>query len=161
MTVHYAFTHCPADHWPKEETAGTLTLDFDMRHRRRLRLTTDQGEDVLLDLPKAVAMGDGDGLQLEDGRWLKVQAAAELIVEVKHKDPNQLIRLAWHLGNRHMPTEMRKQALRIRPDRVIEDMLHGLGADLVKMQAPFQPEGGAYSSNGYRHKHDDNGHHHE
>ena len=74
-------------HWPTENAAGSLTLDFDTRHRRRIRLTADQGEDVLLDLPQAVAMADGDGLQLEDGRWLKVQAAAELIVEVRHKDP--------------------------------------------------------------------------
>jgi len=123
---------------------GSLTLDFDARHRRRIRLTADQGEDILLDLPKAVAMADGDGLQLEDGRWLRVQAAAELIVEVRHKDPHQLMRLAWQLGNRHLPTEIRDQVLRIRPDHVIEDMLQGFGADLVKVQAPFQPEGGAY-----------------
>ena len=112
-------------------------------------------------LPQAVAMADGDGLQLEDGRWLKVQAAAELIVEVRHKDPNQLMRLAWHLGNRHLPTEIRNQVLRIRPDHVIEDMLHGFGAELVKVQRPFQPEGGAYSDHGDYHNHDDSGHHHE
>ena len=159
--IHRAFTHRPAGHWPKEKAAGSLTLDFDARHRRRIRLTADQGEDVLLDLPKAVAMADGDGLQLDDGRWLKVQAAAELIVEVRHKDPNQLVRLAWHLGNRHLPTEIRNQVLRIRPDHVIEDMLHGFGADLVKVQAPFQPEGGAYSGHGHHHNHDENEHHHE
>ena len=74
--THRAFIHRPAGHWPMENAAGSLTLDFDARHRRRIRLTGDQGEDVLLDLPQAVAMADGDGLQLEDGRWLKVQAAA-------------------------------------------------------------------------------------
>jgi urease accessory protein len=153
--------HRPAGHWPKEQAAGTLTLDFDARHRRRIRLTTDQGEDVLLDLPNAVAMADGDGLQLDDGRLLKVQAAAELIVEVRHKDPNQLMRLAWHLGNRHLPTEIRNQVLRIRPDHVIENMLHHFEADLVKAQAPFQPEGGAYSGHGHHHNHDDGGHDHE
>jgi urease accessory protein len=159
--IHRASTHRPAGHWPKEKAAGSLTLDFDARHRRRIRLTADEGGDVLLDLPKAVAMADGDGLQLDDGRWLKVQAAAELIVEVRHKDPNQLMRLAWHLGNRHLPTEIRSQVLRIRPDHVIEDMLHGFGADLVKVQAPFQPEGGAYSDHGHHHNHDDGGHYHE
>jgi urease accessory protein len=158
--MHRASIHRPVGHWPKEKAAGALTLDFDARHRRRIRLTTDQGEDVLLDLPKAVAMADGDGLQLEDGKWLKIQAAAELIAEVTHKDPNQLMRLAWHLGNRHLPTEIRNQVLRIRPDHVIEDMLHGFGADLVKVQAPFQPEGGAYSGHGHDHNHD-GGHHHE
>ena len=74
-----ASIHRPAGHWPKEQSSGALTLDFDARHRRRIRLTADQGEDVLLDLPKAVAMADGDGLQLEDGRWLEVRAAAERI----------------------------------------------------------------------------------
>jgi urease accessory protein len=161
MTIHCAAIHRPAGNWPKEMAEGTLTLDFDARHRRRIRLTTDQGEYFLLDLPKAVAMADGDGLQLEDGRWLKVEAAAELIVEVRHKDPNQLMRLAWHLGNRHLPAEIRNQVLRIRPDHVIEDMLHGFGAHLVKVQAPFQPEGGAYSGHGHHHNDDDSGHHHE
>ena len=151
----------PAGHWPKEKAAGTLTLDFDARHRRRIRLTADHGEDVLLDLPKAVAMADGDGLQLEDGRWLKIQAAAELIVEVRHKDPHQLVRLAWHLGNRHLPTEIRNHALRIRPDHVIEDMLRGFGAELLNVEAPFQPEGGAYGGHGHHHEPGENGHHHE
>ena len=150
-SIHRASIHRPAGHWPKEKAAGLLTLDFDARHRRRIRLTSDQGEDVLLDLPKAVAMADGDGLQLEDGRWLKVRAAAEVIIEVRHNDPNQLVRLAWHLGNRHLPTEIRDQVLRIRPDHVIEDMLLGFGADLVKVQAAFQPEGGAYGGHGHHH----------
>src|SRR5712691_6460060 len=161
MTIHSASVHRSAGHWPKEKTAGTLTLDFDARHRRRIRLTADQGEDVLLDLPKAVAMADGDGLQLEDGRWLRVQAAPEQVVEVRHEDPDQLVRLAWHLGNRHLPTEIRGQVLRIRPDHVIEDMLRGFGAHLAKVRAPFQPEGGAYDGRGHHHSHDDNGHVHE
>ena len=154
-----ASIHRPAGHWPKEQAAGCLTLDFDARHRRRIRLAADQGEDVLLDLSKAVAMADGDGLQLEDGRWLKVQAAAEMLVEVRHKDPYQLMRLAWHLGNRHVTTEIRGEVLRIRPDHVIEDMLHRFGADLITVQAPFQPEGGAYS--GHDHSRDDSEHRHE
>lgn len=156
-----ASTYRPAGHWPKEKAAGSLTLDFDARHRRRIRLTGDQGEDVLLNLPKAVAMADGDGLQLEDGRWLRVQAAAEPIVDVTHKDPIELMRIAWHLGNRHLPTEIRSQLLRIRPDHVIEDLLHGFGADLQKVHAPFQPEGGAYRGHGHRHDDPESGHHHE
>jgi urease accessory protein len=159
--MHCASTYRPAGHWPKEQAAGSLTLDFDARHRRRIRLTTDQGEDVLLDLPKAVAMADGDALQLEDGSLLRVRAAAEPVVEVRHKDPGQLMRLAWHLGNRHLPTEIRNQVLRIRPDRVIEDMLHRFEADLVHVRAPFQPEGGAYSGNGHHSDHDHAGHRHE
>jgi urease accessory protein len=148
--MHCASIHRPAGHWPKERATGSVTLDFDARHRRRIRLTTDQGEDVVLDLPKAIAMTDGDALQLENGRLLSVRAAAEPVVEARHKDPNQLMRLAWHLGNRHLPTEIRDQTLRIRPDHVIEEMLHRFGAEVVKMQAPFQPEGGAYSGDGHR-----------
>jgi urease accessory protein len=157
--MHSASVHRPAGHWPKERAAGTLTLDFDSRHRRRIRLTADQGEDILLDLPKAVAMADGDGLQLEDGRWLKVQAAPELIVEVRHKNPHQLMRLAWHLGNRHLPTEIQNDVLRVRPDHVIEDMLLGFGAELARVRAPFQPEGGAYGGHGHSHDDVDHGNH--
>ena len=160
MTMHRASIHFPAGHWPQEKVAGSLTLDFDARHRRRFRLSADQGDDVLLDLPKAVAMADGDGLQLEDGRWLRVQAASEDLVEIKHEDPIQLMRLAWHLGNRHLPTEIRDHILLIRPDHVIEDMLRALGADLQKIQSAFQPEGGAYG-HGHHHKHHGSQHLHE
>ena len=156
--MHRASIHFPAGRWPQEEAAGSLTLDFDARHRRRFRLTADQGDDILLDLPEAVAMADGDGLQLEDGRWLKIQAAREDIVEVRHKNPVQLMRLAWHLGNRHLPTEIRGEVLLIRPDHVIEDMLRGFGADLQTVQAAFQPEGGAY---GHHHQPHEGQHHHE
>src|SRR5262249_13075703 len=135
QTMYCASIHRPAGHWPQEQAAGSLTLDFDVRHRRRIRLTTDQGEDVLLELPKAVALADGDALQLDDGRLLRIQAAAEPIVEITHRDPGQLMRLAWHLGNRHLPTEIRSQVLRIRPDRVIEEMLHRFEADLRHVQA--------------------------
>lgn len=153
-----ASIHRPAGHWPNEKAIGTLTLDFDARHRRRICLTIDHGEDVLLNLQETVAMADGDGLQLDDGRWLKIQAAPEDIVEVRHKDPGQVMRFAWHLGNRHLPTEIRGNVLSIRPDHVIEEMLHGFGASLQRVRAAFQPEGGAY---GHHHKHHEGQHHHE
>src|SRR5215468_11641698 len=117
--MHFAAIHRPTGHWPAEEAAGSLTLDFDSRYRRRMRLTVDDGEELLLDLSEAVAMADGDGLQLDDGRWLRVQAAPELVLEVRHADPRQLVRLAWHLGNRHLPTEIRGGVLCLRPDHVI------------------------------------------
>jgi urease accessory protein len=161
MTMHQASIHRRAGHWPKREASGTLTLDFDARHRRRIRLSTDRGEDVLLNLPKAVAMEDGDGLQLDNGRWLEVIAAAEPLVEIRHRAIERLVSIAWHLGNRHLPTEVRDDALRIRPDHVIENMLHGLGADLAKVQARFQPEGGAYGDHDHHHEHDEAEHHHE
>ena len=158
-----AFIHRPAGHWPKEKVGGTLTLDFDARHRRRIRLTTDMGQDILLDLPETVAMADGDGLQLDDGTWLRIAAACESLVEVRHEHRHQLMRLAWHLGNRHLPTEIREGALHIRPDHVIEEMLLGFGAALEKIQAAFQPEGGAYGAShnhSHGHDHDDHAHHH-
>ena len=160
MTMHRASIYLPAGQWPQEKAAGSLTLDFDARHRRRFRLTADQGDDILLDLPQAIAMADGDGLQLDDGRWLKVQAAPEDLVEIRHDDFLELVRLAWHLGNRHLPTEIRDHVLRIRPDHVIEDMLRGFGAVLQTVQAAFQPEGGAYG-HGHRHKHHHGPHDHE
>jgi urease accessory protein len=157
-----ASIHRPAGHWPNEKAIGTLTLDFDARHRRRIRLTADHGEDILLDLPKAVAMADGDGLQLDDGNWLRIKAAAESVVEVRHADRQQLMRLAWHLGNRHLPTDIRGNILLIRPDHVIEDMLIGFGAELLKIKGPFQPEGGAYGSGQHtHHHHEEHEHHHE
>jgi len=140
-----AVVHRRAGEWPQEFAAGSITLDFDHRHRRRIRLVTDQGDQVLLDLPTAIAMADRDGVQLDDGTWFVVRAAAEPVIDVAHSDPCQLVRLAWHLGNRHVPTEIRGDALRIRWDHIIEDMLRGLGATVVKRQAAFQPEGGAYS----------------
>jgi urease accessory protein len=157
-----ASIHRPAGHWPSDKAVGTLTLDFDARHRRRTRLTTDHGEDVLLDLPKTVAMADGDGLLLDNGNWLAIRAAAELLVEVSHTNPHQLMRLAWHLGNRHLPTEIRENSLLIRPDHVIEEMLLGFGAKLLRREVPFQPEGGAYGSShpGHHHHGEEEHHHH-
>src|SRR5215470_12685780 len=116
ISVPCAYIHRLAGHWPSEKAVGSLTLDFDQRHRRRIRLTDDLGQDLLLDLPQTVAMADGDGVQLDDGRWLRIKAASELVVEVRHNDTAQLVRLAWHLGNRHLATEINEHVLRIRPD---------------------------------------------
>jgi urease accessory protein len=138
-----------AGHWSPGDAAGSITLGFDDRNRRRLRLTTDAGEPVLLDLPKAHPLADGDGLGFEDGGWLVVRAADEDVLEIAGTDAHHLTRLAWHLGNRHLPTEILPARLRIRYDHVIEDMLRQQGAHLTRCQAPFQPEGGAYG-----------GHHH-
>ena len=149
-----AVEHARAGQWPTGEGAGTLTLDFDTRHRRRMRLTSDAGDDVLLDLPKAVAMAEGDGVRLEEGGWLAVRAAAEPVLEIQADSPHLLMRIAWHLGNRHLATEIHPTSLRIRPDHVIEEMLRGLGAVVRSVDAPFQPEGGAYGAGGHGHHHD-------
>lgn len=138
-----------------------VVLEFDDRHRRRLVLTGTRGLTFVLDLPQAVLLRGGDVLELEDGRRVEVVAAPEPLVEVRGEAPEALARLAWHLGNRHLPTEIGPRALRIRRDHVIEEMLRGLGARLRVIEAPFNPEGGAYAGvggHGSRHDHADGGH---
>jgi urease accessory protein len=169
-----AIEHRNAYDWPAADATDSLTLDYDNRHRRRIRLKTDAGADLLLDLPKAVAMAHGDGLKLEDGRWLGVKAAPEGLVEVRAEDRTQLARIAWHIGNRHYPAQILDGAIRIRPDHVMEAMVVGLGGELTRLDAPFQPEGGAYGNgaqaqgqgHGKAHSHDhadghDHGHDHD
>jgi urease accessory protein len=141
-----AIEHQPAGSWPAESAVDSLTLDYDNRHRRRISLTTDGGMALLLDLPKAVAMAHGDGLRLEDGRWLAVRAAPEALVEIRTDDATLLARIAWHIGNRHFPAQILDGAIRIRPDHVMEAMILGLGGALTRLEAPFQPEGGAYGA---------------
>ncbi|MCK6449687.1 MAG: urease accessory protein UreE [Alphaproteobacteria bacterium] len=140
-----ALERVAAGGWPTEEAAGSITLAFDDRFRRRIRLKTDQGEDLLLDLEHAERLEDGDGLKLERGGFLAVRAAEEELLEIKCDSPRALARVAWHLGNRHLPTEIHGSALRIRPDHVIEAMARGLGAVCTHIRAPFRPEGGAYA----------------
>ena len=156
----HASIHRSAGHWPGEQAASAVTLDFEARHRRRTLLTLDDGEVIILNLPRAVAMSDGDGLQLEDGRWVRVHASKERLVEIRHPDPAQLVRLAWHLGNRHLPTDICGPLLRIRPDHVIEGMLRDMGADLRTVAASFQPEGGAYAGHSHSHHAGEIEHHH-
>lgn len=138
-----------AGSWPFNEATDSVTLVFDERHRRRVRMTTDAMEDVLLDLPTAVALGDGDGLHLEDGNWVAVTAAPEPLLEVIPDSQYHLMRLVWHIGNRHLQAELLTDRIRIRPDQVIAEMLRGLGAKVTEVMAPFQPEGGAYEESGH------------
>ena len=134
----------PRHRWT-ETPADTVVLDFDDRHRRRMAMTGTRGLSFLLDLETAIALRGGDALVLEDGRLVEVVAAAEPLVEIKGADPHHLIRVAWHLGNRHLPTQIMPKALRIRRDHVIEAMVKGLGARIIEIEAPFDPEGGAYA----------------
>ncbi len=135
-----------AGQWPAERATGAVTLDFASRHRRRLRLAADDGAAFLLDLAKPVALRDGDGLHLEDDSWIAVRAAPEAVVDITCADRRELMRVAWHLGNRHLPTQILDGALRIRDDHVIVDMVCGLGAEIRKHTAAFDPEGGAYGT---------------
>jgi urease accessory protein len=131
--------------WPSADTAGTVTLTFDDRFRRRIQLNDDSGEPFLLDLARAVVLNDGDALELDDGTLLKVRAAEEDLAEVRCSTPETLARIAWHLGNRHLPVQITGDAVRLRWDHVIADMLTGLGAEVVRLRAGFTPEAGAYA----------------
>ncbi|KIZ46559.1 MULTISPECIES: urease accessory protein UreE [Rhodopseudomonas] len=139
-------------HW-NEPAADTVVLGFDDRHRRRMAMTGTRGLDFLLDLETALALRGGDALVLEDGRLVEVVAAPEPLLEIRGSDPQHLVRLAWHLGNRHLPTQVIGKGLRIRRDHVIAAMLTGLGARLIEIEAPFDPEGGAYAPAAAQHDH--------
>lgn len=155
----------PGEH-SDHEIAGRLRLDHHHRHRRRLTLQTEEGETILLDLPAAVHLRGGDRLLLEDGAVIGVEALDEPLLEITADNMAALIRISWHLGNRHLPTQLLGTALRIREDHVLEDMVLGLGGAVTHIVAPFDPEGGAYAgpaNHGHGHHHGhahDDGHAH-
>jgi urease accessory protein len=122
----------------------TVTLAYVDRHRRRIRLVADSGEAFLLDLPRAHHLVDGDGLELDSGGYLRVRAAPEPVFEIEAEHQADLLRIAWHLGNRHLALQVIGARLRIRADHVIADMIAGLGGRITRQEAPFDPETGAY-----------------
>src|SRR6202049_2765843 len=138
----YRWTQAPAD---------TVVLDFDDRHRRRVAMTGTGGLEFLLDLENATVLRGGDALVLDDGRLVEVVAAPEPLAEIRGADPQHLVRLALHLGHRHLPTQIMPKGLRIRRDHVIEAMVKDLGARVIEIEAPFDPEGGAYVGGGHAH----------
>ncbi len=148
-------------HWPAAKARGSVTLAFDERHRRRLRLVSDAGEEFLLDLAHAQALAEGDGLALSDGGWIAVRAAPEALLEIRGRSAHHLLRLAWHLGNRHLPTQIEAERILIRRDHVIAAMLHGLGAAVHEIEAPFTPEHGAYAAGGHHDQDHEHGHAHD
>lgn len=146
--------------WLPERQVGTVTLPYTDRHRRRIVLSDDAGADFLLDLPEAVPIADGDGLELENGGVIHVIAAPEDVADVTCRSPTHLARVAWHLGNRHLAVQILADGrLRIVWDHVIAAMLEGLGATVERRHAAFQPETGAYAGGGHGHAHGDDRHH--
>jgi urease accessory protein len=133
--------------------ADSVVLDYDGRQRRRISMQGRKGLSFLLDLPHMAQLHGGDALVLEDGRLIQVVAASEPLFEIRCNDALQTARMAWHLGNRHIPTQLSQTALRIRRDHVIADMAKQLGAEVIEIEAPFDPEGGAYL-----HQHRDHDH---
>jgi urease accessory protein len=138
-----------AGSWPVAEATGTVTLSYADRCKRRIQMTDDAGAGFLLSLQRAVRLSDGDGLQLDQGGFLRVVAGPEPLVEAVAEDALHLARLAWHIGNRHVPAEIVDGLrLRITADSVLEAMLRQLGAEVRRIEAPFSPEGGAYAQLG-------------
>jgi urease accessory protein len=134
----------PAGSWTPENVIDEITLDYDRRHRRRHRFTTATGTEILLDLPEAIHIRDGDAMGLEDGTCIAVRAAPEELLEITVADAHALTRLACHLGNRHLAVQILPDRLRILQDRVIAEMILLLGGSVSEISAPFDPETGAY-----------------
>jgi urease accessory protein len=130
--------------WAAASAIDRVVLDADQRARRRSVLTGENGTIFMLDLPKPTTIRDGDGLVLDDGTIVRVAGKLEPLVEIAAASAHDLARLAWHLGNRHTDVQVVGEKLRIRRDHVLEDMLRGLGATLIPLEAPFDPEPGAY-----------------
>jgi len=131
--------------WNAGRFVDCVILGADDRHRRRLVMTGEAGTRFLLDLPQAAMLRDGDGLVLDDGSIVRVVGKPEPLVEIAAASAADRLRIAWHIGNRHIEVQVVGDRLCIRRDHVIEAMLVGLGAHLTAIEAPFDPEQGAYA----------------
>jgi urease accessory protein len=143
-----------------ERLIDTVTLDHEGRHKRRIVLTGTGGTSFLLDLDKATVLHDGDALKLEDGRLVLVKAAPETLLEIRAENPLRLLKMAWHIGNRHTPAEITPDAIYIEDDHVLAEMVRGQGLIATRVERPFQPEAGAYDP-GTAGKHAHHGHGHD
>jgi urease accessory protein len=136
-------------HFPAASARGvpfdTLVLTHDLRRLRRKLLTLPKGAEILVDFAEPVTLGHGDRLHLDDGRYVGIAAAEEPVLEIRGKDAAHIARLAWHIGNRHLPAQIEKNRILIGRDRIIAQMLTGLGAELRETVEHFSPEHGAYS----------------
>ncbi len=144
-----------------DRVADTVVLDHEGRHRRRVALKGEGGLDFLLDLDKAAALADGDAVRLEDGRLVAVRAAPQALLEIRAENPLRLMRVAWHIGNRHTPAEIGADAIWIEDDHVLAEMARGQGCTATPVRRPFRPERGAYEPDcGHDHGHAHHQHHH-
>ena len=154
MSPHPITDVLPAKAW-SGVAIDRVVLDYDGRHRRRIVLKAQSGAEYLLDLSGATHLRDGDGLVLEGGGILLVVAKPEPLLEVRAASPEALIRLAWHIGNRHLAAAIQADRILIRRDHVIAHMLEHRGANVREVEEPFDPEGGAYHNHGPGdHQHD-------
>ncbi len=145
-----------------DRVADTVMLDHEGRNRRRIALTGEGGLAFLLDLEKATVLNDGDAVKLEDGRLVQVKAAPQRLLEIRAENPLRLMRIAWHIGNRHTPAEIAADAIYIEEDHVLAEMVRGQGGTATPVMRPFQPERGAYDHDcGHDHGHHRHHHHHD
>jgi len=146
-----------AAEWDRSQAVDRVVLDTDDRNRRRIVLSGESGARFLLDLPKPETLRDGDGLVLDDGAIVCVTGLPEPLLEIAARTPLALVRLAWHLGNRHTEVQIAGERLRIRYDHVLEEMVAGLGASAVPLSAAFDPEAGAPQDRHEQHHEHDHG----
>jgi urease accessory protein len=144
----------------------TVILDYAQRSAQKITVTGVKGGAFEIDLRQPARLRTDDVLVLEDGGLVEVVAAAEPLIEARAKDLAALSRLAWHLGDRHVPVQVLPNRIRARREPAVEALLTSLGAKVAMIEAPFEPEGGAYaSSHGHEHDHghahDHHGHHHD
>jgi urease accessory protein len=137
----------------KLDVRGQLKLPFDARQKSRLRTKLVSGEDVGLMLPRGEILRGGDLVTASDGRVIEIVAQPEKLLHIETKE---LAKIAYHLGNRHVPVQVGENFLRIAEDHVLEEMVKKLGAKVSHVEAPFEPETGAYA--GGHHQHDEMGH---
>jgi urease accessory protein len=137
--------------------AATVELDWDVRQKSRFAATDSTGRELGIFLPRGTVVRGGDVLVAEDGSMVRVVAAPQAVLRIthctQHGTPFDLIRAAYHLGNRHVPIELRPDHLQIEPDHVLADMLRAMHLIVTAQQAPFEPEGGAYAAGGHGHGH--------
>ena len=133
-----------------ESFDAELLLPFELRQKARLRTQTTSGEEAGLFLERGSVLRDGDFLEAEDGRIVKVRAKPEEVLHVDCADAVHLARIAYHLGNRHVALQIGAGWLRIANDYVLAQMIEGLGATAAVIEAPFEPESGAYGA--HRHQ---------
>jgi urease accessory protein len=140
----------------KVEVRGQLRLPFESRQKSRLRATLVSGEEVGLMLPRGEVLRGGDLVTASDGRVIEIVSQEEKITHIEANSPQALAKVAYHLGNRHVPVEVGEGYLRIARDHVLEEMVEKLGATVKHLEAPFEPEAGAYA--GGQHQHEEMGH---
>ncbi len=142
--------------------AATVELDWDVRQKSRFATTDSQGREIGVFLPRGTVVRGGDVFVAEDGSLIRVVAAPQAVLVITacadHGSPFDLTRAAYHLGNRHVPIELKPDHLKIEPDHVLADMLRAMHLTVVAQQAAFEPEGGAYAAGGHGHDH---GHAHD